>query len=234
MLASAVQISYAPAGKLTTPGDAGPWPPTASASPRPRCRDVRDRCSVDAIATTVAAVTQGIPRALVFLDVDGPLIPFGGNPREYATSTGSRADQHRSNDVPTNPLLQRINPENGPRLMALTCELVWATSWMNDANEMIGPLLGLPTMPVVSWPESEADIDHRIHWKTRDLVAFAAGRPFIWIDDEITEADHVWVTAHHQAPVLLWRVDPRIGLTHTDFIELNHWLTAPSAASQQP
>jgi hypothetical protein len=53
---------------------------------------------------------------------------------------------------------------------------------MNDANECISPRIGLPHMPVVIWPESSDtdDKDERdgLHWKTRTLVAWAAGRPF--------------------------------------------------------
>nr|WP_198318740.1 hypothetical protein [Pseudofrankia inefficax] len=113
-------------------------------------------------------------------------------------------------------------------------ELVWATSWMADANEYIAPRLGLPELAVVTWPEpSDLDAhDERqgLHWKTRALVTWAAGRPFAWIDDEITTTDRTWVTAHHQGPALLHRVDARHGLTDTDFSTLHRWLTWAAAA----
>jgi hypothetical protein len=134
-------------------------------------------------------------RTLLFLDVDGPLIPFGGNAREYEARTATGTGRYRPSDAATNPLLGRVNPDDGPRLIALACDLVWATSWMSDANEVIGPVLGFPTLPVVSWSESPDDIDQRLHWKTRDLVAWARERPFIWIDDEITDTDRTWVRA---------------------------------------
>jgi hypothetical protein len=42
----------------------------------------------------------------------------------------------------------------------------------------------------VIWPEPSDtdDQDERdgVHWKTRALVAWAAGRSFVWVDDEIT------------------------------------------------
>jgi hypothetical protein len=41
-----------------------------------------------------------------------------------------------------NPLIDRLDPADGRRLLALGCHLVWATSWMSDANEVIGPRLG--------------------------------------------------------------------------------------------
>ncbi|KQV21696.1 MULTISPECIES: HAD domain-containing protein [unclassified Kitasatospora] len=155
---------------------------------------------------------------LLFLDVDGPIIPFGATDGYPTFGTGYRQPG-------TNPLLDRVDPALGPRLLALPCELVWATTWMSDANECLAPLLGLPDLPVVSWPEpSEDDGRGGLHWKTRTLVARAAGRPFAWVDDEITDADRSWVEAHHRGQAPLHRVDPRCGLTDADFATLDAWL----------
>jgi hypothetical protein len=95
---------------------------------------------------------------------------------------------------------------------------------MHEANESIAPRLGLPELPLVTWLEfDQQDRWYGLHWKTRSLVAWAGERPFAWVDDEITDADRTWVTEHHQGPVLLHRVDPREGLTDTDFAALDHW-----------
>ena len=169
-------------------------------------------------------MTDPAARTLVFLDVDGPLIPFGGNPDAYTVRCGISGNQSLRAGVSANPLLHRLDPGHGSRLMALGCDVVWATSWMSEANEVIGPVLGLPVLPVVDWDESCDEVDDGLHWKTRALVGWAAGRPFIWIDDEITDADRGWVAAHHQAAALLYRVDARVGLTVADFAELDRWL----------
>lgn len=168
--------------------------------------------------------TSSGQRPLLFLDVDGPLIPFGAPPEQYPTY---RFDLS-SPPAGSNPLLARINPENGPRPAALPCDLVWATTWMSDANECVSPRLGLPDLAVVDWPES-SDLDEQderdgLHRKTRALADWAAGRPFVRVDDEITDADRVWVRAHHRAPALLHRVDPRQGLADTDYTVLTEWL----------
>jgi hypothetical protein len=82
----------------------------------------------------------------------------------------------------------------------------------------------LPDLPIVIWPESAEHEERGLHWKTRGLVEWAAGRPFVWIDDEITDFDRAWVGAHHEGPALLYRVDPRFGLTDEDFEALGDWL----------
>ncbi|MFJ6700038.1 HAD domain-containing protein [Streptomyces sp. NPDC091272] len=172
-------------------------------------------------------MTGSVQRALLFLDVDGPLIPFGADSQPYPVyATGAELP-----DAAANPLLTRIDPEHGPRLAALPCEVVWATTWMEDANECIAPRIGLPQLAVVVWPEP-SDIDEQderngLHWKTRALVEWAAGRPFAWVDDEITNTDRAWVAAHHQGQALLHCVDPRRGLADTDYVALESWLRHP-------
>ncbi|MGZ3143638.1 HAD domain-containing protein [Lentzea chajnantorensis] len=152
---------------------------------------------------------------LLFLDVDGPLLPFAG--------TRHTGPAHE------NPLLARLDPMHGPWLAALPCELVWATTWMDDANDLLAPLLGLPELPVATWQEDQEteDRDFRdgLHWKTRGLVALAGTRPFAWVDDEITGKDRLWVAEHHER-ALLHRVDPRHGLTDADYLALDAWSRA--------
>ncbi|MFB7410386.1 hypothetical protein ACFCZ2_24695 [Streptomyces sp. NPDC056202] len=153
---------------------------------------------------------------LLFLDVDGPLIPFGASGREYPTYAPSPPPS-------VSPLLARLDPAQGPRLAALPYELVWATTWEDDANAWVAPRLGLPVLPLVRWPEDGPEPAPGVHWKVPGLVAWAGGRPFAWVDDEIGAADRAWVAARHPGRALLHRVDPRQGLTVADFAALAAW-----------
>jgi hypothetical protein len=156
---------------------------------------------------------------LLFLDVDGTLLPYGG---AQLPSTLAGWDDWQDT---SNPQLVKLVPGHGPRLLALSCDLMWATAWMEDANEVIAPLLGLPPLPVVDLPSApEVDTPGVLHWKTRRLVEVAGGRPFAWVDDEITDLDRGWVAAHHVGPALLHRVDAKLGLTDADFALLDGWL----------
>jgi hypothetical protein len=170
-------------------------------------------------------VTGSKQRPLLFLDVDGPLIPFGAMPGEYPTYQAVSSPHAEEN-----PLVARINPEHGKRLLALDCELIWATSWMDDANDCIAPRLGLPQLAIVAWPDApateEQDVRDGLHWKTRTLVDRAGGRPFVWLDDEITDNDRVWVSAHHPGLALLHRVNPNSGLTQADYQAVEEWLAS--------
>ncbi|MCP2321236.1 hypothetical protein APR12_006626 [Nocardia amikacinitolerans] len=164
-------------------------------------------------------MTSRSQRPLLFLDVDGPLLPFGEDPKNHPR------------DVVPDSRLSRLGPELGRRLAALPCELVWATTWEDEANTEITPRIGLPRLPVVRWPDSSAEHEREdrwfgLCWKTRTLVDWAAGRPFAWIDDEITDADRSWVSTHHPGRALLHHVEPFRGLGDGDFAALDQWLRA--------
>jgi hypothetical protein len=155
-------------------------------------------------------------RPLIFLDVDGPLIPLRARP---GTPAGTSAP-----DPSGHPLIHRLDPADGSRLLALDGALTWATTWMDTANELVAPRLGLPALPVVAFPEDDRMSGSGLHWKTMSLMLWAGSRPFVWLDDEITDADRRWVADYHPAPALLHRVDPFAGLTAADFTEVADWL----------
>jgi hypothetical protein len=161
-------------------------------------------------------MSEHAERPLLFLDVDGTVVPFG------------RQNGIRSAATVEDPYLASINPELGTRLAALPCDLVWATTWEDEANTELAPLLGLPPLRVVHWPEpsSEDELEDRwfnLHWKTRTLVAWADERPFVWVDDEIADTDIAWVADRHPGRALLLSVDAAQGITQHDLESLDAW-----------
>jgi hypothetical protein len=115
---------------------------------------------------------------IVFLDVDGKLIPFRSRPAESALAANHSLVS--AGDASGNPLLDRLDPGDGRKLLALGCRLAWATTWMADANDLVAPRLGLPELPVVDSPDDDRT-EHRLHWKTPFLTRWAAGRTFVWL-----------------------------------------------------
>jgi len=177
---------------------------------------------LDAFAARPRTGVYGaVMTALLFLDVDGTLIPYDDS------TLAEPADAWAARTERANPKVGRINLALGPRLLALPAELMWATGWLHDANDVISPLLGLPQLPVVDLDEPQIDVAECCHlnWKTRDLVTVAAGRPFVWIDDEITGEDRAWVAENHQGLALLFRIDAHFGLTVADLAAVERWLS---------
>ncbi|WP_329613121.1 hypothetical protein OG244_07260 [Streptomyces brevispora] len=165
-------------------------------------------------------------RPLLFLDVDGPLNPYAAKaerrPEGYTTlrvpHNSGMPTEHGEPVLRRRPLRVWLNPEHGQDLLRLDYELCWATTWMADANRWIAPVLGLPELPFVDFGDALfRDRPDGVHWKTAPLVDYADGRPFAWVDDEQSDADQAYLTAHHRARGLLHHVNPRIGLREEDF-----------------
>ncbi|MEU9499506.1 HAD domain-containing protein [Streptomyces sp. NPDC048196] len=160
---------------------------------------------------------------LLFLDVDGPLNPWLAPPHRRLRGYTTRWMRPTGWEPPRPALRVRLNPDHGPLLMGLGFRLVWATTWRTEANTWIAPVLGLPELPALDWPERHRRDPDGVHWKTRHLVEAAAGRPFAWVDDEIGPPDLTWIARHHPGPALPHRVDPAGGLLPADFATLRKW-----------
>ncbi|MEU5294539.1 hypothetical protein [Streptomyces umbrinus] len=180
-------------------------------------------------------------RPLLFLDVDGPLNPYAAEsekcPSGYTTLIVPQDDgahgERGGLSARRRPLLVWLNPEHGKALLGLGYELCWATTWMDDANRWIAPVLGLPELPFVDFGGALfRDRPDGVHWKTVPLIDYADGRPFAWVDDEQSDLDQAYVTAHHRGPGLLHHVNPRIGMRESDFRTLTDF--ARSLDTSQP
>lgn len=166
---------------------------------------------------------------ILFLDVDGPLNPRPTRHNKLATYQLHQMRPIGWDDERMQPLPVHLNRSHGSALMSLPFELVWATSWEHEANELIGPHLGLPKLPVVEFPKTRKRSDIRLYWKTETLVGYAAGRPFAWVDDEITLFDREYVASRHDGYALLRWIDPIVGLTDEDFALLREWAVTLAA-----
>jgi hypothetical protein len=82
------------------------------------------------------------------------LITLKSRPTGNVHSAGGPADEVGD------PLLDRLWPDERREL---GCELVWATTWVDDANEVIWPRLGLAQWPVVAWPHEDGVVECGLH-----------------------------------------------------------------------
>jgi hypothetical protein len=183
---------------------------------------------------------------LLLLDVDGPLNPYAAKrnlrPPGYATFRrtsygawlgGRNARRHKG-------LRVWLHPGHGAILRALAeetgLELVWATTWLDEANTFIGPSVGLPELPVIHYPpadlQCEGDGGHRWRrdgaWKWSGVAAYAAGRPLAWLDDDhgyphFARARGAFEHERRNCPTLLCHVDPRSGLQTAHLDEIRSW-----------
>lgn len=161
---------------------------------------------------------------LLMLDVDGPLSPTHAftKPPGYNAFNIWRTELGVTGQKPTRMWLNR---KHGAWLKALKVDMTWATAWEGAANWEIGPRIGLDPLDHITFSNrSYVRNPDGSHWKLDDLMLNADGRPFVWVDDGITGADTVRVSLEYPAPALLYRVDPRWGLTVDDMANLWQWV----------
>lgn len=181
---------------------------------------------------------------LLFLD--GPLNPYlekpHARPPGYATFrrtpggawlTGREAQRHKG-------LRVWLNPQHGEMLLNLArqtgLELVWATTWLHEANTRIGPAIGLPELPVIEFPLGDLEPDGaggqrwraNGNWKWSAVAHYAAGKPMAWLDDDLHDAGYgharaAFDRARATTPTLLCQVDPRTGMTTTHLDQVRQW-----------
>lgn len=172
-------------------------------------------------------------RPVLLIDVDGPLNPYAAKPTKRPEGYLTHRMKPKGFEYGQG-LRVWLNPLHGPSLMALEADLVWATMWEGDANKLIGPELGLPELPFIDFGATKTTIIPKtteqyikVYFKS-PRIAYKmnknfGGRPFLWIDDEITHHDEEFLAEACGVPVKAMTIDPRIGLTDQDFKEIAEW-----------
>lgn len=158
-----------------------------------------------------------LDQPLLLLDVDGVLNPFV--PTHQPVPAGF--DEYRLHGVRV--LLSRRHGEWIKELSGLF-ELVWATTWEDDANSEIGVRLGLPALPHIEFPQVAAwDAD----WvrKLPGVVQYVGDRALAWIDDGFGADEADWATKRTASaiPTLVLPIDRDIGLREDDVDQLKRF-----------
>jgi len=159
---------------------------------------------------------------MLLLDVDGPLNVFGGD-FGVLSAKGFSAVQANGYAVMVNPAVGELLKEFAQRH---GMQLVWATMWQELAHEHIAPIFSFEQMPHVSFAGGvPTGTPIEVYTKTPNIAAACGGRPFAWLDDEITQADVEWMDRNCSTPHLLVPVSAATGITRSHLDTVAQWVT---------
>ena len=185
-----------------------------------------------------------VSKGLLLLDVDGPLNPYRARrPAGYVTYRETPSGRWLRGGFPRRGYRVRLHPGHGALLRSLAdetgLELVWATAWEHAANDRVAPAIGLDPLPVIEFGDADAERDDRGRlfwrvgggWKWPSVVAYAAGRPLAWLDDEHDGEEFARARAAFDRdraghPTLLCHVDPKDGLGAPHLDRIRNWAAA--------
>lgn len=158
----------------------------------------------------------------LLLDVDGPINAYTAR---GAALDGRTAHQATTSTGEVFTVLTRAS--DGSRLLETGCELIWATTWEHAANTAIGPLIGLPELPVIEWAAKDKWNPQRLYWKTTQIVDWMnrnrPGVPFRWLDDEVTRRDRTYIEENSVKGSGILLISPKFGLEDGHFEVLKEW-----------
>lgn len=155
-------------------------------------------------------------KPLLLLDVDGTLCPFirAGAPRPpHLVDLGPR-------------LLCDPRTTDWLEVLGQHFDMIWASLWEEDCNRVVGPLLGLSTLPVIPFHKVTADITGMRAEKLLDVALWLdinghGERPLAWIDDDLSDDDLAWGHERNAlTPTLMRRCRPSEGLLPEHVTEL--------------
>lgn len=120
-------------------------------------------------------------RPLCLLDVDGVIALLGrgyGEPIFEAMIAGY-------------PVTIAVAAQERLSRLGNAFQIIWASSWMADGAEGLGPLLGLPDdLPFLRF-DPEADRD-ALSYKPPVVKHLSRDRAAVWVDDELGEDVIAW------------------------------------------
>lgn len=159
-------------------------------------------------------------RPLILVDVDGVLNVITSSKQRSHLCFHEGWRQKRV-ELPVGAFRLFWNPAVGGLLRGLAAdtgaELAWGTTWEEYANLVVGPLIGLPRLPVCPVADFPPKADGIVPW--------TQGRPFVWFDDE-PDAAEVTARLAGEQPHLVVPVNERTGLTIDHVIAARRWLYA--------
>jgi|ERR1035437_1436543 hypothetical protein len=139
-------------------------------------------------------------RPLLLLDVDGVLSPFDKNgeiPEGFKMA---------ETDVPYYLCLNKIH-KIWIEELAEVFDIVWATTWENMSNSVVGKALGVREFPIMPLNHKKIHSVNKF-WSIEDYVE---KRPCVWIDNSIWQFERDWAKGRH-VKTLLIKTDPYVGL----------------------
>ena len=140
-------------------------------------------------------------RPYLLIDVDGVLNPINPPP-----DMGFETYRFRGHEVALTSLHGKWLRDLGRWF-----DLVWCTTWEQQAPRHFGPVLGLFDLPVIRFGSA--------YGKLPDVIEFVGDRPCAWIDDRIKQDDREWAEAREPATLLV-EPDPMVGMTELHHAEL--------------
>lgn len=145
-------------------------------------------------------------KPLAFIDIDGVLNRFGfASPMDAMHYVA-----HEVEATNGGIFLLHVDEADAQRLARLSehFELAWGTTWEHDAP-MVSHLIGVDSRDWIVATRTREDGEL---FKSPGIVRAAAGRPFVWFDDDLWDTDSEVLAASGVDNLAILIEDPSVGL----------------------
>lgn len=166
-------------------------------------------------------------KPILFLDVDGVINCFPGPTFEQLLMSQDWADGLATTKGRTykiwwrRPIIERLTTlVNEGRI-----EIVWLTTWGQNAVTEISSLVGLnPTTAIEDTSGKRAPEPGWWKWERVKEAIGDTSRPFVWFDDELGPPITGFALSLYDGQAFLRAPESNPGLTIEDLDELEEWL----------